>query len=49
MGADERTLVPGYVREPGHHGGLLGDQYVMVGHIDDPLAQATNKISNPRA
>ena len=31
----ERTLLLGYVLEPGHHGGLQGVQSVMVAPADD--------------
>ena len=41
LGGGERTLIPGYVREPGHHGGLQGVQSVLVRPVYDPLPSAS--------
>ena len=38
MEPGERTLLPGYVPEWGHHGGLWGVRSVIVGPVEDPLA-----------
>ena len=43
-GADnqlERSLLPVYAQEPGHHGGLQGVQSVIIDTGDDPLPSAT--------
>ena len=41
VGPGERTLLPGHVGEPGHHGGLKGVGSVMIGPVDDPLPSTT--------
>ena len=38
VGLGERTLLPGHVREWGHHGGLQGVRSVLVGPVDDSFA-----------
>ena len=38
MGLDERTLLPGHVREWGHHGGLQGVRSILVGPVDFSFA-----------
>ena len=38
VGLGERNILPGYVREWGHHVGLQGVRSVMMGLVDDSLA-----------
>ena len=39
--AGKRILLPGFVREPGHHGVLQGVKIIMVVPVDDPRTSAT--------
>ena len=41
VGPGELTLLPGHVREWGHHGGLQGVRSFIVGPVEDPLTGPT--------
>ena len=41
----ERSLLPGHVREPSHHGDLQGVQCIIVYPGDDPLPFATPRAN----
>ena len=50
VGLGERNLLPGHVREWGHHGGLQGDRGALMAPVDDSFAgfQKNNSLGGCR-